>query len=101
LRKTIWLYSYRTINSIADTDLHSKLGIPKVGNQYACGKHDLFAAVIALRYLLTDADFRAFKRGLQRVFSRYLKNTTALSESDINEATGFPANWRKITRFKK
>ena len=95
------LYSYKTISSISNTALHAKLGIPISGEKYISGKHDLFAVVIALRYLLPDADFKAFKGSLQRIINRYLKSTTAITEADLNKATGFPANWRSISRYKK
>ena len=52
------LFSYQTRNDIPDTDLHVKLGIPKNGTQYALGKRDLFAVVIAFRYLLSNEDFK-------------------------------------------
>ena len=48
------LYSYKTRNDIPNTTIHQKLGISKNGSQYVCGKHDLFALVIAFRYLLPD-----------------------------------------------
>ena len=58
------LFSYRTKDSIPDTDLHRKLCIPKMGSTYALGKCDLFAVVIAFRYLLSPDEFRIFKSAL-------------------------------------
>lgn len=52
------LYSYKTKNAIPDFPIHDKLGIIKKGKQYECGKHDLFAVVIALRYLLPKNLFK-------------------------------------------
>lgn len=55
------LFSYQTKNDIPDTVLHRKLSIPKRGTQYLYGKRDLFALVIAFRYLLPSEDFKKFK----------------------------------------
>ena len=61
-------FSYQTKNDIPDTILHKKLCISKKGAQYQQGKHDVFALVIAFRYLLSDEDFKKFKI----VFQKYL-----------------------------
>jgi len=81
--------------------IHQKLRIIKSGNQYTSGKKDLFAAVISLRYLLPDNDFKDFKRSLVLIISRYLAKTSMLAESDLLAAMGFPANWKSITRYKR
>ena len=54
------LFTYRTVDAIADTPLHKKLSLPQSGNQYEKGKQDLFAVVIAFRYLLPGKDFLEF-----------------------------------------
>lgn len=44
--------------------MHAKLGIEKIGPDYVCGEVDVFSAVITLRYLLRDDEFKAFKAKL-------------------------------------
>jgi abortive infection bacteriophage resistance protein len=95
------LIYYRTRNDIPDMPLHTKLGIQKKGKQYIYGKRDFFAVVVALRYLLSGTDFKAFKRSLVRTINKYLKNTTAISETDLNVMLGFPPNWKSITHYNK
>ena len=95
------LFSYQTRNDIPDTDLHKKLGIQKRGNQYVCGKRDLFAMVIALRYLLPNEDFKCFKASLMQLIRNYLNASGAMTEDRLNQYMGFPENWRKITAYKK
>ena len=56
------LFTYRTVDAIADTPLHKKLSLPQSGNQYEKGKQDLFAVVIAFKHLLSGKDFLEFKR---------------------------------------
>ena len=51
------LFTYRTIDNISNLPLHQKLQIPRQGIQYLYGKNDLFAVVIAFRYLLPRKDF--------------------------------------------
>lgn len=95
------LFLYQTRNDIPDTDLHLKLGIPKCGTQYSLGKHDLFAVVIAFRYLLSNEDFKQFKANLSNIIRKYLKTPGAMPAANLYRYMGFPANWNKITAYKK
>lgn len=95
------LFSYQTRNDIPDTDLHLKMGIPKNGTQYTLGKRDLFAVVIAFRYLLPNEGFKRFKAGLTSVIQHYLKLSGAMSGTSLYQYMGFPSNWNKITSYKK
>lgn len=93
------LFTFRTVDQILDPPLHSKLGIPLQGNQYICGKQDLFAVVIAFRYLLPKKDFINFKRKLTVELSKAAKNLIHISEAELLEHMGFPENWKNISRF--
>ena len=95
------LYSYHTKDAIPNTALHGKLGIPKKGTEYKHGKCDLFALVIAFRYLLPNDDFKKFKKSLMKIIKHYLKTSTFLTESELNKMMGFPDNWKQITRYRK
>jgi len=95
------LYSYQTRNDIPDTVLHKKLGIPQNGTQYSMGKHDLFAMVIGFRYLLPKDDFIRFKSALTSAIRHYLNTPGSMDESTLYTYMGFPANWSKITTYKK
>lgn len=52
------LYSFRIHETIPNTLLHKKLQIPQKNGNYLYGKQDLFAVVIALRYLISNKDFK-------------------------------------------
>lgn len=95
------LFSYHTYIDIPDTLLHQKLDIPKHGTKYMYGKNDLFSIVIAFRYLLPKADFMSFKKQLLQIFNSYENHNSTLSINNLLEYMGFPANWKKITRFRK
>lgn len=95
------LYSYHTKDAIPDTALHSKLKIPKKGTEYKYGKRDLFALVIAFRYLLPNDDFKKFKKSLTQIIKHYLDTSDFLSESELNKLMGFPDNWKSITRYNR
>lgn len=74
------LYSFRIRETIPDTPLHDKLKIVKKKGQFVSGKSDLFAVVIALRYLIGNEDFKKFKRDLLRLINDTLK--ACLEESE-------------------
>lgn len=94
------LFSYRCHVEIPNTVLHAKFGIEKTGSNYACGKVDVFAAVIALRYLLPSNEFKLFKGKLTRCINEYLSLDESIGEERLFKAMGFPAEWKKITRYK-
>lgn len=94
------LFTYKTVDQILDTPLHEKLKIPKRGNQYIYGKQDLFAIVIAFRYLLPKEDFINFKKKLVREIEKLNKELLHITESELLEQMGFPANWENITRYR-
>lgn len=94
------LFSHRCHVEIPDTALHAKLGIEKIGPDYACGKVNVFSAVITLRYLLRDDEFKTFKAKLVKCVNGYLSLDESIGEERLLEAMGFPAEWKKITRYK-
>lgn len=95
------LFSFRIHETIPDTLLHKKLQIPQKNGNYQNGKQDLFAVVIALRYLISDEDFKAFKSGLVKLINQILKKCPHLTEDQLLKEMGLPKNWTKITRYKK
>lgn len=94
------LFTYRTVDAIADTPLHRKLSLSQRGNQYEKGKQDLFAAVIAFRYLLPGSDFLEFKRKLIKEIDQVNKNAEHIREDELLNRMGFPENWKTITRYR-
>ncbi len=95
------LFSYKTRNDIPDTVLHQKLNIPQQGSQFIYGKRDLFSIVIAFRYLLSAKDFRKFKQALTKIIRHYFNSSSALTDCTLYELMGFPANWNKISTYRK
>lgn len=94
------LFSFRSRYEIPNTILHTKMKIPQRGKQYIYGKHDLFAVIIAFRYLLNKEEFRAFKKELSQLINRFEKSTDPCTKNKLLEAMGFPLNWSNISRYK-
>ena len=90
-----------TKDDIPDTTLHCKLLIPKKGAQFVSGKRDLFAMVIAFRYLLPNEEFKAFKRSLTVTINNYFNASSAIPRTKLMKYMGFPENWNSITKYKK
>ena len=95
------LFDFRTTDMIPDTLLHSKLRIPCKKGLYQNGKKDLFAVVISLRYLISDEEFKIFRKNLAALIKDVLKKCPHLTENQLLKEMGFPKNWAKITRYKK
>lgn len=94
------LFTYRTVDSIPDLLIHTKLNISKKGNQYIFGKNDLFSVVISLRYLLPTDTFLEYKKALNMLIKDYLENSP-IDSSEFLKSMGFPENWNNITRYKR
>lgn len=94
------LFSTKVRPEIPDTNLHVKMHIPKNGTVYTYGKHDLFALLIAFRYLLEPSDFISFKKELTKLINAFGKNTSTAKKDKVLSAMGFPSNWNNITRYK-
>lgn len=95
------LYCYHTKQAIPNLTLHQKLNLPKPGQEYLYGKHDLFAVILSMRYLLPNDWFLMFKKELIKSIDQYLKKTSCFTESDVQAFMGFPENWKTITRYRK
>ena len=88
------LFSFRIHETIPDTLLHKKLQISWKNGNYQYGKQDLFAVVIALRYLISPEDFKAFKSGLTKLILKVLKQYPHLTH--LHSATS-PLTKAKIS----
>ena len=94
------LFSYESRFEIPDTSLHKKMRIPQKGIQYLYGKHDMFALLIAFRYLLDKEDFKSLKKELTKLFNTFSTATSATQKSKLLYAMHFPSNWANISRYK-
>ena len=88
------LFNARTQDALLDCIAHKKLNIPKNNSLYIYGKSDLFAAVIALKYLLDTNDFRDFYYALKKCIHKHNPRES------IIKVMGFPSNWMSILRIK-
>lgn len=90
------LYCFRTKRPLADFDAHASMQIAKTdGKEYDIGKRDLFAAMIALRFVLSAADYRKMIKEIYRQFSYFRPRMNVLREEDILREMGFPLDWRE------
>ena len=94
------LFSFETRFEIPDTLLHKKMSISQKGTQYLYGKHDMFALLIAFRYLLDKEDFKALKKELAKLFHSFSAFTSVAQKNKLLQAMHFPSNWTNITRYK-
>lgn len=95
------LYSYQLQTDFPDTVLHSKLHIPRKGNQYQYGKHDYCGLIIAFRYLLSNESFREYKKGLIHLIRQHCRSSSRLTRAELLAIMGCPTNWESITRYQR
>ena len=94
------LFTYQTIDNISDLPLHRKMSIPMNGIQYQYGKNDLFAVVIAFRYLIPNKDFLVFKRKFAALIDHTSKKLVHIDNEELLNKMGFPPNWKNIPRYR-
>lgn len=93
------LFTYKTVDAISDLPIHRKMNIPLNGEQYIYGKKDLFAVVIAFRYLLPAKDFLSFKKKVSQYIDHIRRSIIHISETELLHHMGFPKNWKTLTRY--
>lgn len=94
------LFSFESRFEIPDTALHKKMRIPQKGTQYLYGKHDIFALLIAFRYLLDKEDFKVLKKELTKLLNTFSTVTSATQKGKLLQAMRFPSNWENITQYR-
>lgn len=91
------LYCYRTKNPLINTPFHKELNIQKNSkNEYVLGKRDLFAALIALRRLLSHNDYKRMSDDIYRAINILDKKLSVLTMNDVLNEMGFPSNWKEL-----
>lgn len=90
------LYCFRTKRPLTDFEAHSAMQLSKTdGKEYDVGKRDLFAAMIALHYVLSTAAYKKMIKEIYRQFSSFRAHMNVLQEEDILREMGFPIDWRE------
>ncbi len=96
------LYCYRTKKPLLDTPLHKALAIPQNDTgEYIQGKRDLFAALIALKRLLSNNDYNRLCKEISCSLTTLEKKLNLLSCKDILNIMGFPENWINLKSIIK
>ena len=90
------LYDHRTDKSIDNNIYHEKLGILKMDDEYIYGKNDIFAVVIILKYLLTDAEFRLMMREIDYEIGKLSGVIKSIPLAKILDRIGFPENYMEL-----
>lgn len=89
------LYCFKSKNPISTVDLHNLLGLQQnEKQQYIQGKSDLFAAMIVFKLLLSKSDFKRLVKSVNHELDNLRKNLSVLSEQDVLDEMGFPADWK-------
>jgi len=92
------LYCIRTTKPLANTNVHKNLSIGIRQNEYVNGKRDLFAAVIALRYLISVNEFKHLIDELAETTDWLSRRLNIIGIDKILSSMGFPANWKEISQ---
>ena len=87
-------YNYRANKvELPTLRLHKELNLARLPNgNFLQGKQDLFAVVIALRYLLEDDHFTLFFVKLLDIIKSHPDNTI-FPKVELIKSMGFPTNW--------
>ena len=94
------LFNYRYYKrSINDMQIHKAMNIPKKNNRYTKGKSDLFAVLIALKYLQAADKFSALIQELNEAINHLLKSTAQIKREQLYKYMGFPTDWESIEQI--
>ncbi len=79
--------------------IHKAMNIPKKNNRYTKGKSDLFAVLIALKYLQAADKFSALIQELNEAINHLLKSTAQIKREQLYKYMGFPTDWESIEQI--
>ena len=91
------LYNHETQKAINDTKVHSELDIPKVDDEYIYGKHDIFALIIILKYMLTYEDFKMMMNEIDYEIDWLSSKLKSIDVQKVLYRMGFPDNYKQIS----
>ena len=109
------LYCYRIKDfqkQISDMPVHRNMKLTtmatKNGNIFTLGKNDLFACVIALKYLLSDKLFSEFCQTLSNIILKLSSKLKSIQVDKVLKKMGFPLanqsgqlDWHEIINISK
>lgn len=91
------LYCYRTKHPLVDLPIHNMLNIPRSSetkNEYIYGKRDLFAAALAMKTILPDADFKKMLNEINHSLDKFRQQMNIIEEDELLSFMGFPEDWK-------
>lgn len=87
------LFTHRCAkHDIPDLPLHSKLNLPKNGQEYKFGKRDYFSVVLAFRYMLPNSDFLKYKLQLSKLADKIVSETQQITEQELYNTVSLPTH---------
>ncbi|HCS36889.1 MAG TPA: hypothetical protein DIW48_09455 [Sphaerochaeta sp.] len=85
---------YRLINPLPE---HTRLGIPKTGQEHDQGIHDVFAILLVVKSLLNNpTELYEMKVEINNALYKLQKSLMSISIDQVLFKMGFPDNWQSI-----
>lgn len=94
------LYDNKTAATIETNKYHNMLDLPQLDGEYTCGKNDLFALIIIMKYMLRDEEFRLLIKEIDYEKSILSGKLKVLDIEDVMEYMGFPRNYTELIDMK-
>ncbi len=90
------LYDNRTATEIGTYKYHELLSLPKLDNEYTCGKNDLFALIVIMKFLLQKNEFRMLIKEIDYEKSILAGKLYTIDIEDVMIQMGFPKDYTKL-----
>lgn len=94
------LYDHRSASIIDDNKYHEMLGIPRKDDEYICGKNDLFALILIMKFLLREEEFRLLIKELSYEIDLLSGKLSTISIKDVLNKMGFPENYAELINIQ-
>ena len=90
------LYDHKTASMIENNKYHAILNIAEKDNEYICGKNDLFALIIILKFLLRKEEFRLMMKEIEYEVCMLDGIIEVIEIDEILNKMGFPKNYAEL-----
>lgn len=95
------VFDHKTERVIPDTELHSKLGIFRMDDEYIYGKNDIFAVILIFKCMLEEDEFRLMIKEFEYELEKLDSRIDSIPVEKIMDTMGVPKNYMDLVDMER
>lgn len=95
------VFDHKTERVIPDMELHSKLGIFRMDDEYIYGKNDIFAVILIFKCMLEEDEFRLMLKEFEYELEKLDSRIDSIPVEKIMDTMGVPKNYMDLVDMER